>query len=185
MYRLFAAIPVPEDLWDGLDDLHDDTLIGARWRPAEAYHITLCFFGEMNFTQARDLDDLLATISAPLLTLELVGAGWFGRKAPASLHVRVAENTGLRHLASECERMARRMGLAIERGPYVPHVTLAYLVDTPLAHARAWSEQHQIYRSDTFLADQFYLYSSRANKTGRTYTEEAEYWLGQQPGGRT
>ena len=38
MYRLFAALPVPEDLHDGLIDTQTD-LPGASWRPAENFHI--------------------------------------------------------------------------------------------------------------------------------------------------
>jgi 2'-5' RNA ligase len=50
MYRLFAALPVPEDLWEGLAALQDG-LPGASWRPEENFHITLRFFGDL--THAR------------------------------------------------------------------------------------------------------------------------------------
>ena len=53
--RLFAAIPVPEEI--GRDYLRlQKGVPGARWRPLENFHITLRFFGEMDERQAEDLD---------------------------------------------------------------------------------------------------------------------------------
>ncbi len=176
MLRLFAGIPIPEDLWDGLDELAED-LPGARWRLPEQYHITLCFFGEISHAEARDLDSLLIGLRAPPLNLQLEGAGWFGKRNPDSLHARVKENEALRELASGCERAARRLGIAIERGPFVPHVTLAYLAGTELADARGWAEQNHDYGSDVFRVEAFHLYSSRPGKSGSHYAVEADYEL--------
>jgi RNA 2',3'-cyclic 3'-phosphodiesterase len=176
MLRLFAGIPVPEDLWDGLDALYED-LPGGRWRLPEQYHITLCFFGEMSHAAARDLDSLLIGVRTPPFELQLEGAGWFGKRNPESLHARVKESAALRDLASGCERAARRMGVTIERGPFVPHVTLAYLNGTDLADARGWAEQNHSYVSDAFRVDAFHLYSSRSGKSGSHYVAEADYVL--------
>jgi RNA 2',3'-cyclic 3'-phosphodiesterase len=176
MLRLFAAIPIPEDLWDGLFDLEDE-LPGARWRMGEQFHITLCFYGELAHARARDLDELIAETRATPFELQLEGAGWFGKRNPDSLHVRVRESEPLRDLASHCERAARRLGIPLERGPYVPHVTLAYLNGTDLADARAWTEANHAYLSDVFRVDGFHLYSSRQGKSGGHYLPEADYVL--------
>lgn len=176
MYRLFAALPIPPDLKPGLIDLQDD-LPGARWRPPENFHITLCFYGEVSNAQARDLDDLLGEISMAAFEISIEGAGWFGRREPTAVWARVRESDALRALASQCERAARRLGIALDRHPFTPHVTLAYLHSTPLEEARRWVEARQSFRADPFEADVFHLYSSHSGKGASRYISEADYPL--------
>ena len=176
MYRLFAALPVPEDLWDGLAALQD-RLPGANWRSEENFHITLRFFGELSHTQARDLDELLGEIRCPPFDLSIEGTGWFGRREPTAVWARVRESDELRSLSARCERAARRLGLEPDRRPFTPHVTLAYLKGTSLEDARRWVEAHHTYRSGTFVADRFHLYSSHTGKGLSHYVAEADYVL--------
>ncbi|MBA3068728.1 MAG: RNA 2',3'-cyclic phosphodiesterase [Hyphomonas sp.] len=177
MLRLFAALPVPPDVSGALLKLQKD-LPGAHWRPQENFHITLCFFGEISHTAARDLDELLGEIETPAFELALEGAGWFGRREPTAVWARVRESDELRGLASACARAARRLGLTLDRAPYTPHVTLAYCHATPLEDARTWSERHQTFRSAPWLAGAFHLYSSRARASGPSlYVAEADYPL--------
>lgn len=177
MLRLFAALPVPPEVSRALLNLQKD-LPGASWRPEENFHITLCFFGELSHASARDLDDLLGEIEAPVLDIALDGAGWFGRREPTAVWARVRESDELRGLASACERAARRLGVPLERRPFTPHVTLAYCHATPLADARAWSERHQAFLSETWQAGGFHLYSSQPRSGGPSrYIAEADYPL--------
>ncbi|MEO1964970.1 RNA 2',3'-cyclic phosphodiesterase [Hyphomonas sp.] len=177
MYRLFAALPVPEDLWDGLTDLQDD-LPGASWRPEENFHITLRFFGDLTHRQARDLDDLLGDIQCAPFEVSIEGAGWFGRREPSAVWARVRESDELRSLSARCEQAARRLGFEPDRRPFTPHVTLAYLHNATLEDTRRWVERHHDYRSGPFIADRFHLYSSH-NAKGRPsrYEAEADYVL--------
>jgi 2'-5' RNA ligase len=177
MLRLFAALPVPPEISRPLRKLQKD-LPGARWRPEENFHVTLCFFGELRHTQARDLDELLGEIEAPAPTLSLEGAGWFGRREPAAVWARVRGSDEVRGLASACERAARRLAIPLERRPFTPHVTLAYCHATPLEDARAWTERHQDYRSEPWQAGAFHLYSSQRRDGGPSrYVAEADYPL--------
>ena len=177
MYRLFAALPVPEELWDDLASLQDD-LPGASWRPEENFHITLRFFGDLSHARARDLDDLLGEIRCPPFGVSLEGTGWFGRREPSAVWARVRESDELRSLSARCERAARRLGLAPDRRPFTPHVTLAYLNGTPLEDARRWVEKHHAWRAPAFTADRFHLYSSHSRKSGPSrYEAEADYVL--------
>jgi RNA 2',3'-cyclic 3'-phosphodiesterase len=176
MLRLFAGIAIPEDIWDDLEAMMDE-IPGARWRLPEQYHITLCFFGELSHAEARDLDSLLIGVRAPPFELQLEGAGWFGKRNPDSLHARVKESAALREIARGCERAARQLGRQIERGPFVPHVTLAYLNGTDLADARAWTGHNHGFLSGVFRVEAFHLYSSRTGKSGSQYVAEADYDL--------
>jgi RNA 2',3'-cyclic 3'-phosphodiesterase len=177
MLRLFAALPLPPEISGPLKRTQKD-LPGASWRPEENFHITLCFFGEVSETEARGLDELIGALDARAFELAIEGAGWFGRREPTAVWMRVRETDELRALASQCERAARRLGLRLERQPFTPHITMAYCHGTPLEDAMRWSERHQGYRSEPWQADAFHLYSSRKRASGASlYLAEADYPL--------
>lgn len=177
MIRLFAALHVPEEIADEL--AHRQTgLAGARWRPAEALHVTLRFFGEVSETTAGDLDDLLAGVVAPGFELHLQGAGAFG----AADHMRavwagVSENAPLRHLAAKCETAAKRAGLKAEGRSYRPHVTLAYLKHADPAKTAAWVSNNNLLHTRPWRATSFGLYSSWSGPDGSRYDLERTYPL--------
>ena len=54
MLRLFTAIAIPEDVAETLQR-RQSGLPGARWRPLDALHVTLAFYGEMDERRADDL----------------------------------------------------------------------------------------------------------------------------------
>ncbi|MES2035498.1 MAG: RNA 2',3'-cyclic phosphodiesterase [Pseudomonadota bacterium] len=177
MPRLFAAIAIPDDIGQPLlGRMHG--LDGARWRPLEALHITLRFYGDVKDQVARDLDDALTSIaSAPFgLTLDSVGAFGEGRDIHA-VWAGVAESEPLRALAAKCETAARRVGLKTEGRRYTPHVTMAYLRRVDPAFVATWLEANALLKSPTFAVDRFGLYSSHQTGEGSRYRLEAEYRL--------
>lgn len=178
MYRLFAALPVPSGISTPLRKLQKD-LPGASWRPEENFHVTLCFYGALSDNQARDLDELLGEIDADAFDLKVEGMGWFGRREPTAVWARIGDTDGLRALASQCERAARRLGIGLEKHPFTPHITLAYLHGTPLDAARDWTHLHQSHRSEPFRASLFHLYASHARRGGgpSRYEAMADYPL--------
>ncbi|MFN3314152.1 MAG: RNA 2',3'-cyclic phosphodiesterase [Hyphomonas sp.] len=178
MLRLFAALPVPGPVALALRPLQKN-LSGASWRPVENFHITLCFYGDVETARAHDLDDLLGEIDRPVFDLSIEGMGWFGRREPRAVWARIRESDELRALASQCEKAARRLAIPLERRPYTPHITLAYLHGTPLEDARAWTETHQTFRAGPFPATHFHLFSSRPGRPGgpTRYEAEADYPL--------
>jgi 2'-5' RNA ligase len=175
--RLFAAIAVPPDIGEGLIR-RQHGLPGARWRPLEALHITLRFFGDVREDAAEDLDlELQGIVGAPLdLSLENVGA--FGEGADIhAVWAGVVENAALRTLAARCEAAARRACLKAESRAYRPHVTLAYLSRPEPQDVAAWIQQNNLLRSPSFAVDSFGLYSSRQGHSGSVYTLERTYPL--------
>ncbi len=179
MIRLFAAIALPEGI--GAERARrQQGLPGARWRPLEALHITLRFFGEMDEARADDLDAELGAIVLPSVTVVLEGVGSF--QDGDDIHAvwaGVAENDGLRRLAARCETAARRAGLAPDRRAWRPHVTLAYLKRAEPRRVAAWIQSHNLLKSPPFVAGDFGLYSSRLGGDGASYTLERTYPLGQ------
>lgn len=177
MIRLFAAIAVPEDIAQELI-VRQDRLPGARWRPAEALHITLKFVGDVPENVAADLDAELTTFGGGPLDLQLQGVGAFGEGAEIhAVWAGVAPNDGLNHLARSCEIAARRTGRKPETRTYKPHVTLAYLRRPNPADVAAWIQENNLLRTTPFRATSFGLYSSWQSDAGSWYRLEREYPL--------
>lgn len=174
--RLFAAIAIPEDLHPGLRALQRD-LAGAAWRPPEAFHLTLRFFGEIDEPTAHDLDAECARLREAPFEMRLVGVGSFGGREPHAVWAGVEAPEALARLASGCERAARRCGLAPETRPFTPHVTLAYCAGTTDADAARYQERFAAYRSPPFWVDRFVFFSSWATRRTRAYVEEAVFPL--------
>lgn len=177
MIRLFAAIAVPEEIGEGLLT-RQHGLEGARWRPLEALHVTLRFFGDVSEPMADDLDAELERIArAPFgLTLDNVGAFGEGLDIHA-VWAGVEESEPLRHLAGKCETAARRAGLKAEPRAYRPHVTLAYLRRADPDAVAQWIQANTLLKSPTFAVDRFGLYSSHQTGEGSRYRLEREYPL--------
>jgi len=181
MIRLFAALAIPDDVAAALAR-RQQGLPGARWRPLDALHVTLRFFGEVREDVARDLDAELTGVAAAPLAISLEGVGAFGEGAHIhAVWAGVAENPALRRLAARCEAAARRVGLKAETRNYRPHVTLAYLRRPEPAAVAAWIQGHNLLKSPGFRLDRFGLYSSRQTSEGSAYRLEATYPLGDAP----
>lgn len=177
MIRLFAAVAIPEDIAEELLP-RQDRLAGAHWRPAEAFHITLRFVGDVAENVAADLDAELTTLGGGPLELELQGVGAFGEGADIhAVWAGVVENEGLRHLAKSCETACRRAGLKPDTRSYKPHVTLAYLRRPNPADVAAWIQENNLLRTPPFRVTSFGLYSSWRSDQGSWYRAEREYPL--------
>ena len=177
MIRLFAALAVPGDIAEALG--HRQTgLAGARWRPLEAFHITLRFFGAVAEDRADDLDLALSEVRGAPLTLELQGAGAFGESAEIhAVWAGVKPEPALDQLARRCETAARRAGLKPDTRAFRPHLTLAYLRRPDPAAVGAWIQANNLLASPAFRVDGFGLYSSWRTQAGSAYRLERRYPL--------
>lgn len=177
MIRLFTAIAIPPEIGEGMLS-RQHGVEGARWRPLEAFHITLRFVGDVAEDVAADLDEALSEIAAPSFDLSLAGAGHFGEGADIhAVWAGVEESAPLRQLQKAHERAARTAGLKPESRLYTPHVTLAYLKRPAVPEVGAWLQANNLLRSPVFTVDRFGLYSSWRTREGSAYRLEREYLL--------
>jgi RNA 2',3'-cyclic 3'-phosphodiesterase len=177
MIRLFAALPVPYDIAEGLAR-RQQGLPGARWSPAENLHVTLRFFGEVPEPVAAEIDAGLSVLTMDSFELALEGVGSFGeRDHMRAVWAGVADSEPLRRLAAKCETVAKRCGLKAETRAFRPHVTVAYLKHTPEARAAAWVQGHNLLHSPPWRARAFGLYSSWLSQDGSRYELERSYPL--------
>ena len=177
MIRLFAALPIPDEIAESLAR-RQRGVEGARWRPAEALHVTLRFFGDLKEDVARDLDTELSRLNNGGFDFALEGVGAFGEGRDIhAVWAGVTENDALRRLAKACEAAARRAGLKPETRNYRPHVTLAYLRRPDPAEVAGWIQANNLLKSPPIAVDRFALFSSHQTKDGSAYRLEAEYPL--------
>src|SRR5579864_661758 len=177
MIRLFAALAIPPEVGQTLAR-RQQGLPGARWRPLTSLHITLRFFGEVSETTADDIDAELGRVAGAPLDVVLAGVGAFDDGgAVRAVWAGVADDPALAQLARRCERAARRAGLAPDKRPWRPHVTLAYLNRGEPARVAAWIQAHALLRSPPFRCAAFGLYSSRLGGEGASYRLERSYPL--------
>jgi 2'-5' RNA ligase len=177
MIRLFTAIAVPSEIGQGLLS-RQHGVEGARWRPIEAFHITLSFIGDAQEPVAAELDEGLAEIAAPAFDLELASVGHFGEGPDIhAVWAGVGDSPPLRRLQKASESAARAAGLTLECRLYTPHVTLAYLKRPAVSEVGAWIQANNLLRSPAFTVDRFGLYSSWRTSEGSAYRLEQEYPL--------
>src|SRR5215470_15053104 len=96
--RLFVALPVPEEVADELLALQSG-VPDARWVPAENFHVTLCFAGEVQGGTMRDLEEELSDIAGSRFPLAIAGVEQFSSgKQPRALVALVERNDRLEWL---------------------------------------------------------------------------------------
>ncbi len=177
MIRLFAALSIPDDVADGLKR-RQQGLPGARWRPLEALHVTLAFYGEMDERRADDLAGELSRIPGKPFEITLSGVGAFGDDHRSqTLWAGVEPSEPLNVLAGRCKTAGTRAGVPMEARAYRPHVTLAYLKQVDPDRLGAWMKGHNLLRSPPIRVDRFGLYSSVVTDSGSHYELEREYLL--------
>jgi 2'-5' RNA ligase len=177
--RLFVALDLPWSVRDRLSGLSGAGIQGARWVPAENYHVTLRFIGETPGHVAEEIDHSLAALKAPSFNLTLAGIGTFSKSGRGSaLWVGVERTPELDRLRSKIETALQRCGLEPERRRFQPHVTLARLDNASEAKVAAFMQSHNLFRSDPVTVEHFTLFSSRLGKDQAVYTPEVEYPLG-------
>jgi RNA 2',3'-cyclic 3'-phosphodiesterase len=176
MTRLFVALSIPDHIKDALSALQNG-VVGARWRPAENFHLTLTFIGEADRHQFDNAIDALSQIDAPAFNLALAGVGSFGERKPRALWAGVKSESGLTHLQHKVETCLRRAGFALEARKFTPHVTLAYLKAVRRDDVLRYCAANELFSAAPFCVREFHLYSSRLGGGASHYEIEASYSL--------
>jgi RNA 2',3'-cyclic 3'-phosphodiesterase len=176
--RLFVGLDLPWELRQRVAILSGGGIPGARWVPAENYHVTLRFIGETPRHVAEEIDHALADLKAPGFTLTLAGLGIFAKGGRSnSLWVGVERSQQLDHLQSKIETALQRCGLSPERRRFQPHVTLARLDNAAEGKLASFVQAHNLFRADPVPVEHFTLFSSLLGKDQAVYTPEVEYAL--------
>lgn len=176
MPRLFIGLEIPDDLRQTLSLLRGG-LPGARWIDPENYHLTLRFIGDIDGGLAHEIVSMLGGVNRRPFDVRLDGLSSFGGKKPRAIVASVAPSPSLLELQAELERRMQRVGLEPEGRKYTPHVTLARLRDSSSRQVADYLATRGLFRSATFRAERFVLYSSRASVGGGPYVIEDAFAL--------
>ncbi len=176
MIRLFAAIPVPDEISDGLYRLRRP-MPGARWTEQSDYHLTLCFVGDIDNRQASEFADELSRIEINPFPLKVSSLDVFGGNDPHVLWAGLAPSTELDDLHRLVKGAARSAGLKPDSKPFKPHITLARLRSPPAGAIERFLRQNVALRSSEFTVDHFALYSAKPRTGGGPYVIEERFPL--------
>lgn len=156
--RVFAAVPLPNEIRMALADQISGLDIPGRLVPVENWHLTLRFLGTVDrIAYERFLHGLSEVETHSSFRVRFNGFGGFPKTKKATVSW-VGVDSGmdeLEGLNEIAERAAQSVGLAPEERPFRPHLTLSrirppmsidHLVDEPLDLRFAVSEV-VVYRS--------------------------------------
>jgi 2'-5' RNA ligase len=118
------------DIYEICQRLEASDDLPLRWVPADSWHVTLVFLGEVSERSLGTLVDAVTPLleRTPRMQLALTHLGWFPSAMKPRLLVLHAEPCApLMQLHSDLAAELRREGFHSERREYRPHLTLARL----------------------------------------------------------
>jgi 2'-5' RNA ligase len=126
----FAPSEAERNIYHVCERLMDSDELPLRWVPAENWHVTVAFLGEVPVKSLARLGDAAEPViqqCAPM-RLNITAVEWFPSSLkPRLLTLRVEANEALTGLQAELAAALRREGFHTENRPYRPHLTLARL----------------------------------------------------------
>ena len=176
MPRLFSGIDLPGDIKSDLSAL-EMPLPGASWIEEDDLHITLRFAGDVDNRLSHEFAEELARVEMDVFELQIEGVHILGGNDPKILYAGLKTSPPLEALARAHERAARSAGLQAERRPFKPLITLARLRNADIASLTKILQAHALYRSRTFVVEDFVLFSSKPKTGGGPYAVEESYPL--------
>ena len=187
-WRLFIALPVPDPLRESLQQWQRTAqrLLpeGVRWTPADQWHLTLRFLGDVDATEVPLLAEALQAACARQepFELSLQGPGCF----PSPERPRVfwlglgGQVTSLERLQARVQEGTAPWGQKEDR-PFRAHLTVARIRDGSPAG------RHGLGRvlprlpappAVVWMVDRVTLFRSRLHPGGAVHTGLHECWLG-------
>ena len=173
--RLFTAIDLPEPIRERLADALDQLrpLASLRWTRAVKLHITTKFIGEWESHRLGEIEEVLGGLrQGTSIPIEIKGLGWFPNPHSPRLLWAAVHAPDLPEAARRTEAALARVGVALERRNYHPHLTLARIPPPPpdLAVLRRAIALLPSTEFGSFEAAGFSLYVSELGPDGGRYT---------------
>ncbi len=134
--RTFIALDLPEALLERLAQLQRDLrnkADGVRWVRPERIHLTLKFIGSTSEQQAEGVCSALSRLSAgaSAFPVQCCGIGAFPNdRNPKVIWAGLRPDASLAVFQEAIERELELLGIAREKRPFSPHLTLGRVKDT-------------------------------------------------------
>jgi 2'-5' RNA ligase len=183
LMRLFTGLDLPGEVVRNLEALLERLRPAARiqWIPPANLHVTTKFIGDWQEERLPELKAALAGLpERPDIEVAVAKAGFYPHERAARIFWCGIEAQGLDALVADTGQAASSLGIAREKRPYSPHLTLGRIsrktadrLDLrPLHSAIAAVQPLEFGR---FSARSFFLYRSQLRPTGSVYTKLAEF----------
>jgi len=180
--RLFTAIDLPDAVCDNLIALLErlKPTVRIKWSPPSNLHITTKFIGEWPEERLPELKQALGGLaSRQAIPVQIRNVGFYPNPhSPRVFFAGIEAPPELAGLAGEIDQALERIGVAAEKRPYSPHLTLARIKEpVPLQKLRQAIADLDSLEFGAFQADRFHLYQSRTSPAGSVYTKLSEFPL--------
>lgn len=177
MIRLFAGLPLPDDLCRRLVSLQAG-IEGARWVPADNLHLTLRFIGEVAEDRMDDICAALNSVKPETFQITPDGAGRFGTgDRTRAVWVGVSRSPALEALHQRIDTALVRAGFEPEGRKYTPHITVGRLSRARPQHVLGWLEANGAFYFSAFEVNRFALYESHLGRNGPVYGQLTTFAL--------
>ena len=181
--RLFTGLDLPDGVVRNLQELllRLKPAAQVQWSPPGNLHVTAKFIGEWPDPRLDELTAALRGVPAraPIAVI-IRRLGFFPNPHAPRIFWCGIEAPGLPGLAADIDDATAALGIAREKRPFSPHLTLARIKGPgdlqPLRKAIATLESLEF---GGFEARSFFLYRSSLQPTGSVYTKLAEFPLTQ------
>lgn len=171
--RLFLGIAIAPPVLDNLARVLRELqpLAPIRWSPVENLHITTKFIGAWPEARLPELEAALESVPAgPAFDVTVARFGYFPNPhRPQAFFAGVEAGSSLAHLAAKMDQTLQPLGIAVEKRPYSPHLTLARIKQENLRGLRDHIAKMTNFDFGTFHASEFHLYSSKTTPNGSIY----------------
>ncbi|MBO9395781.1 RNA 2',3'-cyclic phosphodiesterase [Shimia sp. R9_2] len=176
--RAFVGIPLDGPEEDRLLDMQDSLAVGTPV-PAANLHVTLAFLDDQPVEQLEMLHEELEMIRAPGFEMTLKGIDIVGGAKSRCLALLVAPDPALMALQADVARVARRVGMKIEKRRFRPHVTLSRFRDGQHAPEKIQGAISRGAHYDMWpvSVSEFALYRSHLTSVGAQYEVLSDYPL--------
>jgi RNA 2',3'-cyclic 3'-phosphodiesterase len=179
--RLFTGIAIDPRVLDKISRVLAELrpLAKLNWSPVENLHITTKFIGAWPEERLEDMKSALAGVQfSRAFDITIANFGYFPNPHhPHSFFAGVHAGPELPELAGRIDDALVPLGIAKEKRPYNPHLTLARIKKQDVRALRGHIAKMTDFDFGKFTASAFHLYLSKPGPAGSVYTSLADYPL--------
>ena len=194
--RLFVALDLDQAVRDRVQHFIESIRLlvpDGRWVRPESMHVTLKFIGATTASQCEQIKSALANIRSAPLNISLSGFGFVpDSQKPSVFWIAIEPADELATLARAVDEALLPLGIAGEKAPFRPHLTLARAgtrshkgsqagnataQNSPLVRLKENLAAGHLPEFGTMAAREFFLYESHLLSGGSHYTKIAHYPL--------
>lgn len=177
-HRLFVALAPSDPARAALAGLTGD-LARARWTPAEQFHLTLRFLGDVSAEQQDSVREALARVDVAAFLLGVEGVGRFPpRGQPGVVWAGVGGGHPFLHeLRRQVDDRLLSTGVSLELTPFVPHFTVGRTRESHPAAVDQWLKRHRDFAGPIWRVEAFHLMESIARPGGSAHEIVATFPL--------